>query len=115
LQKLLVGGGQALEGAFVLDGEMPLVPDIGKAVAAAQFGSAGLEGEELVFRVERGGRAVADERTQVKEVLLIDLAFGRCVAAPLADKLLWEHRDSLCADSRCWLRVGDLLLQQNIS
>lgn len=29
-------------------------------------------------------------------MLLIDLALGRCVAAPLADKFLWKHRDSLC-------------------
>ena len=88
LKQLLVGGGQALARPLVFDGKVPLVPDIGPAVATAQLGRAGFEGEELVLRVERGGRWVVDPGAEVEKMLLVDLSFGGCIAAPLGDKFL---------------------------
>jgi hypothetical protein len=83
LQELLVGLLQALVRPLVLDGEVALVPDIGPTLAAAQLGRARLEGEELVGRVQRRRRGMVHQRAQVEKVLLVDLALGGCVAAPL--------------------------------
>src|SRR5690606_9951523 len=74
-------------------------PHVSPAITTAQFCSTGLEGEELVVRVKGGGRWVAYQGAEVKEVLLVDLFLIRRVAAPLGNELLWKH-GRLCV--RVW-------------
>ena len=91
LQQLAVGLLHAAARPFVLDGEVAAIPDIGPALAAALLGRAGLEGEELVLGVKRRWRLMLHQRAQIEKVLLRDLTFGGCVAAPLGDEFLWGH------------------------
>ena len=79
-------------GLLVLDGKVPLVPDIGPTVAAGLFGSAGLKGEELAFGIKLNRLAVTDQFAQVKEVLLVCATLGHLGnGAPLIDEFLWDH------------------------
>ena len=75
---------QVLVVALVFPAEAAAPPDIGPAVAAADFLRAALETVALAFRIVLGRRRLAEQAAEVDEMLLRALPLPQLAVAPLS-------------------------------
>ena len=89
--------------ALVLDGEAPLVPDVGEALAAARLLDPLLEGVELAGRVGLRGLGGAEHLAEVQEVLLVGRPLRERGLAPPLREGLWgkSGHGRMLPTSRC--------------
>ena len=96
----LAGGGEVFVLAFVFPAEVAAHPDVGPTVSAIGFVDAALESVPGAYGIGFGGLRLAEQVTEVKEVLLASAPLGERNVPPFFDELLWRHRGYV----GCWVR-----------
>ncbi len=82
--------------AFVFPTEMAAKPDIGPAVpggiwVVGVLANTAFECVPRAFRVGRGGLGLAEEVTEVEEMLLAGAALGELGGLPFLNEFVWGH------------------------
>ena len=91
-QELVIGFVQVLVFALVLPGEEALFPNIGPALTAPLLVGSRFESEVLAGRIIFGGCGMADQATEIEEMLLSGGLLTQISVAPFGDEVLGGER-----------------------